>query len=219
MPQVRDGPGAAAACHRGRGKPGTGGFSPPFPVDAAADRSSDDSGDGRPPYGIAGLAIPELDRAGLGVAHRPVGGLAVLRARYPLGGDTQSQHVDPDRRGHCFRLSLQRGGDAGAAGFSGVLRVPRWPGRRVFRSRGGDRVADPAGSDTRAARAPRPRRRSSPCSAWRRRRRGASGPKAARRMSRWRTSISATGCGCGRARRCRWTARSRKARARWTNPC
>ena len=64
----------------------------------------------RPHFGVCG--------ARAGDAGGAVGRLAVLRARRPIAGHAQSQHVHADRHGHRRRLWLQHRRGAGARPFS-----------------------------------------------------------------------------------------------------
>ena len=153
----------------------------PLLVDAAADRGRHRAGHVRPPP-AAGSTMATQSWIEL-VLTLPI----VLWAGWPffVRGAQSVVNRSPNMwtliglgTGAAFVYSVVA--TRGAAGVPGLVRV-HGPRGGVLRGRGRDHLADAARPDARTARrARRPRRRSSRCSGWRRRPRGASTPTAAK---------------------------------------
>ena len=152
-------------------------------------------------------------------ARRPVGRLALLRARLAVGGQPQPEHVHADRARRVRRLPLQRGRNAASRDLPAFVpcgKAERSPStsrpRRVIVTLvllgpgAGAAGAKPDGRRHQGAPGPRPEDRPAPPG--RRLRRG--------RPARAGSAV-ATGSACGPGRRFRWTAWCSRARARWTS--
>ncbi len=143
MPEVRHGSRTGRG-HGGRdAEPGVGGYVPAVPRQRGAGGSSARHRDGRH-VEAAALVRNALGGACAGDAGGALGRLAVFRTRMEVDHQPQPEHVYADRDRHRHSVCVQRGRDARAGDFSGIVSRPRRRSRGLLRSGGGDHGAGPA---------------------------------------------------------------------------